>query len=113
MTPAPSPSTKPSRSLSQGREAVAGSSMHEDNTRTEANPPKPRGEMVDSAPPAIMTSASPYSIMRAAAPMQCRPVVQAVTMARFGPFNPYLIERCPEIMLMIDAGTKNGLILLG
>ena len=30
MTPAPSPSTKPSRSLSQGREAVAGSSLREE-----------------------------------------------------------------------------------
>src|SRR3569832_1289466 len=113
MTPAPSPSTKPSRSLSQGREAVAGSSLREDSARADANPPNPRGEMVDSAPPANMTSASLYSIMRAAAPMQCRPVVLAVTMARFGPFNPYLIERCPEIMLMIEANTKNKQILLG
>ncbi|MNT80303.1 hypothetical protein D3C72_2197420 [compost metagenome] len=64
--------------------------------------------MVDSAPPAIMTSASPYSIMRADVPMQCRPVVQAVTTAMFGPLKPYLIDRWPEIMLMIDAGTKNG-----
>jgi hypothetical protein len=40
--------------------------------------------------------------------MQCRPVVQAVTMARFGPRRPNLIDRSPEIMLMIEAGTKNG-----
>jgi hypothetical protein len=40
--------------------------------------------------------------------MQCRPVVQAVTMARLGPLNPYLIDTWPEIMLMIEAGTKNG-----
>ena len=40
--------------------------------------------------------------------MQCRPVVQAVTIARFGPLKPYLIDTWPEIMLMIDAGTKNG-----
>jgi hypothetical protein len=40
--------------------------------------------------------------------MQCKPVVQAVTMARLGPVKPYLIDRWPEIMLMIEAGTKNG-----
>ena len=46
--------------------------------------------------------------MRPASPMQCRPVVQAVTMARFGPWKPKWIDTCPEIMLMIEAGTKNG-----
>src|SRR5215213_3232029 len=113
MTPAPSPNTNPSRSLSQGRDAVAGSSLREDRARAAAKPPTPRGDTVDSAPPAIITSASPYSIIRPASPMQCKPVVQAVTMARFGPLRPYLIDRCPEIMLMIEAGTKNGLILRG
>src|SRR3569623_3468214 len=113
ITPAPSPRTKPSRSLSHGQNAAAGSSLREEWARADAKPPRPSGEIVDSAPPAIMTSASPYSIMRAAAPMQCNPVVHAVTMARFGPFNPYLIERWPEIMLMIDEGTKKGLIHLG
>src|SRR5471032_1754408 len=60
-----------------------------------------------------MTSASPYTIMRAAAPMQCRPVVQAVTIDRLGPRMPYLIDRLPEIILMIEAGTKNGEIRRG
>lgn len=45
--------------------------------------------------------------------MQCRPVVHAVTIARFGPLMPNLIDRWPEIMLMIDAGTKNGEIRRG
>ena len=40
-------------------------------------------------------------------------VVHAVTTARFGPVKPYLIETCPEIMLMIVPGTKNGEILRG
>ena len=87
--------------------------MREDSARAEAKPPRPKGEIVDSAPPAIMMSASPYSIKRPAAPMQCRPVVHAVTIARFGPLSPYLIDKCPEIMFMIEAGTKNGLILRG
>ena len=34
--------------------------------------------------------------------------VQAVTIAKFGPVMPYVIYRCPEIILMIVAGTKNG-----
>jgi hypothetical protein len=38
----------------------------------------------------------------------CRPVVQAVTMARLGPLKPKRIDTWPEIMLMIEAGTKNG-----
>ena len=46
-------------------------------------------------------------------PMQCRPVVQAVTIARFGPWKPNMIDTWPEIMLMIDAGTKNGVIRRG
>ena len=37
-----------------------------------------------------------------------RDVVQAVTIARFGPVMPYMIDRWPEIMLMMLAGTKNG-----
>ena len=45
--------------------------------------------------------------------MQCVAVVQAVTMARFGPFRPYLIDRFPEIMLMMVPGMKNGEILRG
>ena len=40
--------------------------------------------------------------------MQCSPVVQAVTIARFGPWKPTWIDTCPEIMLMMLAGTKNG-----
>ena len=40
--------------------------------------------------------------------MLCRPVVQAVTIERFGPYSPYMIDSCPEIMLMIEPGTKNG-----
>ncbi len=40
--------------------------------------------------------------------MLCVPVVQAVTIAKFGPVMPYVIDRWPEIMLMIVAGTKNG-----
>ncbi|MNT14263.1 hypothetical protein D3C72_1492600 [compost metagenome] len=40
--------------------------------------------------------------------MLCRPVVHAVTAARFGPLMPWMIDRWPAIMLMIEPGTKNG-----
>ena len=44
--------------------------------------------------------------------MLCVPVVHAVTIDKFGPLNPYLIDKLPEIILIIVAGTKNGDILL-
>ncbi len=40
--------------------------------------------------------------------MQCKPVVHAVTTARFGPLKPYRMDTWPAIMLMIEAGTKKG-----
>ena len=40
--------------------------------------------------------------------MLCVLVVQAVTIPKFGPVSPFMIETCPEIMLMMLAGTKNG-----
>jgi hypothetical protein len=61
----------------------------------------------------MIRSASPYWIVRIPMPMAWVEVVQAVTTPRFGPLSPYLIERCPAIMLMIVAGTKNGEILRG
>jgi len=45
--------------------------------------------------------------------MQCVEVVQAVTIARFGPLRPNMIDRLPEIILMIVLGMKNGEILRG
>ena len=61
----------------------------------------------------MIRSASPYWIVRMAIPIAWVEVVQAVTTPRFGPFSPYLIDRWPEIMLMIEAGMKNGEILRG
>ncbi len=55
-----------------------------------------------------MTSASPWRIDFAASPMQCVDVVQAVTIARFGPLVPSMIERFPAIMLTMVPGMKNG-----
>ena len=53
--------------------------------------------------------------MRAADHQLVRPmaVVQAVTVARFGPLAPVMMDTLPEIMLMIVEGTKKGEILRG
>ncbi len=73
-----------------------------------AKPPMPSGQTVASAPPASMTSASPCSISRAAIPIECRPVVQAETMAKLGPCRPNMMDTLPAIMLMMAPGIRKG-----
>ena len=105
--------TKPSRSRSQGREACSGSSLRVESAFMTANPPTASGVITDSVPPAIAPSASPYWIIRYASPIACAPVVQAVTMARFGPFMPYLIEMLPAASLTMRPVMKKGEMTLG
>ncbi len=90
-----------------------GESLRVDSAFAWPKPPRPHSVVAISAPPATMTSASPYWMVRMPRPMACVEVVQAVTTPRFGPCRPKRIDRCPEIMLMMDAGTKNGEILRG
>ena len=97
--------TKPSRPVSQGRLAPCGSSLRELSALALAKPAMAVGVMAASDPPASMTSASPYWIMRPASPMAWVPVVHAVTIDRLGPFSPYMMERLPDIMLIMDIGT--------
>ena len=104
MPPAPSPITKPSRSRSQGRLALVGSSFRVESARAWLNPPTAVGVWAISEPPATTTSASPYWIVRMPMPRACVEVVQAVMTARFGPVMPYMMDRWPEIMLTIEAG---------
>ena len=88
--------------------------MRRESAFAEAKPPIAVGDVVQrSAPPAIITSASPYAIKRPASPILCVPVAQAVTIAKFGPFKPYLIDKLPEIILIIFPGTKKGEIRRG
>ena len=72
----------------------------------------PKSDVAISAPPQIITSACEYCICLNPSPILCVPVVHAVTIDKFGPLNPYLIDKLPEIILMMVAGTKNGDILL-
>ena len=62
-TPAPSPSTNPSRPLSNGRDARSGSSLRVDMARMTANAPMFRAMIAASAPPAMTMSARPERIM--------------------------------------------------
>ena len=77
--------TKPSRSLSNGREACLGSSLRVLMAFMAQKPPMPIGTMVASAPPASMTLASPILIVRQASPMAWLAVAQAEQVAKFGP----------------------------
>src|SRR5215470_19021538 len=106
--PAPSPMTKPSRSASNGREALSGLSLRVDNARIAANPPTPIGVTAASDPPQIMTSASPRAITRNASPTAWAPDEQAVHGAELGPRAPNRIETCPAARLMMLDGIKKG-----
>ena len=111
--PAPSPTTKPSRSLSKGRQAWVGSSLRVESAFMAAKPPTESGVMAPSVPPAIMASASPRWMVRKASPMACAELVQAVAVASLGPLAPYLMLTWPAARLMMVAGMKNGEILRG
>src|SRR5437588_10299095 len=106
--PAPSPTTKPFRFASQGREAFPGSSLRCDSARMAANPPTLMGVMAASAPPQIIASASPRWIILNESPIECALEVQAVAVAELGPLAPVRMETYPAARLMMVAGMKNG-----
>ena len=60
--PAPSPKTKPSLSLSKGRDAVLGSSFLVDKACMALNPPIPAIVTAASEPPETIMSAKPILI---------------------------------------------------
>src|SRR3954466_9303381 len=106
--PAPSPTMKPSRPLSNGRLARAGSSLRVERARIAANPPTPIGVMAASEPPAIITSASLRLMISKASPIACADAEHAVQVAEFGPLAPKRMETWPAARLMMAAGMKNG-----
>ncbi len=112
--PAPSPITKPSRSLSKGREAWVGSSLNlEVIAFMLPKPATPVGVMAASEPPAIMASAWPRRNISKLSPSACAPVAQAVTTVEFGPFAPVKIEIWPAAMSAIIIGISSGETRLG
>ena len=100
--------TKPSRSLSNGREALCGSSFRRDRACIALNAPIATLMTPASLPPASITSAWPRRIVSAASPIACALDAQADTVARFGPFGPYFIATSPAAMSMIIIGIMNG-----
>src|SRR5882672_1259542 len=112
-TPAPSPTMKPSRSLSKGRLAFSGALLRVDSARSAPNPPIPIGVMAASDPPAIITSAAPRRMISNASPIACADAEHAVQVAEFGPLAPNLIDTCPAARLMMADGMKKGEILRG
>src|ERR1700741_69598 len=106
--PAPSPTMKPSRPASQGRQARVGSSLRVESAFMDANPPMPIGVIVASVPPQILISAAPRSIILKESPMACAEAEQAVAVAEFGPRAPYRIEIWPEARFTMAEGIKKG-----
>jgi hypothetical protein len=94
--------------LSNGRLAVAGSSLRVLRARMALNPPTPSSQMAPSEPPASIASALPLRIRARASPRQCVPDAQAVTTAKLGPFMLWLMEIRPGRMFEIICGIMNG-----
>ena len=78
-TAAPSPSTKPSRPLSHGREAAAGSSLRLDSAIMLPKAAIGSGWMAASVPPTTTTSARPSRIMSMPSAIASLPDAQAET----------------------------------
>src|SRR2546428_10624668 len=106
--PEPSPTTKPSRSASNGRLARAGSSLRVDNAFMAEKPPTPMGVMDASAPQEIITSAWPRWMILKESPMACAEAEQAVAVAEFGPRAPERMEMCPGARFTMAEGRKEG-----
>ena len=107
--PAPSPMTKPSRSLSNGRLARVGSSLRVERARALPKPARAMGLIVASVPPVTMTSASPARSRRSDSPMACAPDAHAEVVEKLGPRRPNWMDTCPGAMSRIIIGMKNGL----
>jgi len=101
--------TKPSRLLSNGLDALVGSSLNAvESARSLQNPAIASGDTHASVPPATMTSASPSRMNRAASPTACSPVVHAVDTAWLGPYATS-IERsftCPALHALPESRAR-------
>ena len=112
-TAEPSDSTKPSRSLSNGREARVGSSLRVESAFIDANAERVSGVIAASAPPATMTSQSPRWMICIAMPMAWPLDAQADATEVLGPRRLNWIETLPAAALTMSRGTTNGLTRRG
>lgn len=88
ISPAPSPTTKPSRWVSKGRQALVGSSRRVEAALRLQALAISRRVQVDSAPPATTMSQAPERSIWWAVPMATVPEEQAVETAWLGPWTP-------------------------
>ena len=107
--PAPSPSTKPSRSRSKGREARAGSSFRVLRAVSRLKPVTPKGWIMVCVPPASITSASPRRMISTASPIAWLLAAQAVRQLMFGPWASKRLARCPAGMFGSCSSSEIGL----
>ena len=105
--------TKPSRPLSNGREAPSGSSLRVESAFIDEKPPTTASWIAASVPPASMMSASPRRMVSHDSPIAWAPVAQADTVAKFGPSIPNAIATWPEPTFAMPIGMKNGEIRSG
>ena len=96
--PAPSPSTKPSRSRSKGREALVGSSLRVLRAVSRLKPVTPKGWIIVCVPPESITSASPRRMISTASPTAWLLAAQAVRQLTFGPWALKRLARWPAGM---------------
>ena len=107
-TPAPSPSTKPSRVASNGRDAVSGESLRFDRAPMLASAATPIDHTGASEPPASTTSHSPVAISRSASWNAMTDVAHAATCVITGPVRPYSIDSMQPAIEPDSAGIANG-----
>src|SRR5438093_1454027 len=105
---APSESTNPLRSASNGRLAVSGSGFFV-SAVIWANAATVSGRVAASDPPTMARSSNPSRIIRYPSPTAWAPDAHADTMQKFGPIKPNAIAMWPAAALAMSAGTMNGL----
>ena len=107
-TPAPSPSTKPSRAVSQGRETVVGSPGFFESAIMLANAAMLSGWIAASVPPATTTSARPSRIWSTASEIASLPEAQAETGVLTAARAPTYRLTLAAAALGISMGTASG-----
>src|SRR3954453_4140833 len=110
---APSPSTKPSRALSNGREARSGSSLRVDIARMAANPAMGSGCTQASVPPTRTTSARSNRSRSSPQRIASAPDAQALTGACTPPFAPIDSPTAAAGPLGMSIGMVKGETRLG
>ena len=84
--------TNPSRPLSNGLDAVFGSSLRVERAFMEVKPPTPGIAIAASEPPLTTTLARPSLMMSRAEHIAVVEEAQADTVPKLGPPSPYLME---------------------